>query len=274
MLHRPKKSLGQNFLQDDNVAHKIVKLFNPVEGDCVVEIGPGKGALTALLLDTLPHITAIELDDDLAPLLQEQFGEKITIIHQSILDVSLPDLQVQTGKQLRLIGNIPYNITTPILFHVVDSLPATKDFMVMMQTEVAQRIVSKPRTKEYGILSVLLQYYSTPKIQFAVSRNSFFPIPNVSSAILHLDFEKPFPHRAKNDQLFRKVVRGTFGMRRKTLRNGLKGIHVPLTEFENLSVDLELRPEELTVADFVQLSDELIEFAPQILNLQTEESDD
>ena len=274
MLHRPKKSLGQNFLQDDNVAHKIVKLFNPVEGDCVVEIGPGKGALTTLLLKTLSHITAIELDDDLAPLLQEQFGEKITIIHQSILDVSLTDLQAQLGKPIRLIGNIPYNITTPILFHVVDSLPATKDFMVMMQTEVAQRIVAKPRTKEYGILSVLLQYYSTPKIQFAVSKNSFFPIPNVSSAILHLDFEKPFAQRAKNDRLFRKIVRGTFGMRRKTLRNGLKGIHVPMTEFEKLSVDLELRPEELTVADFVKLSDELIEFAPQILNIQTEESDD
>ncbi|MDP1676390.1 MAG: 16S rRNA (adenine(1518)-N(6)/adenine(1519)-N(6))-dimethyltransferase RsmA [Bacteroidota bacterium] len=274
MLHRPKKSLGQNFLQDDNVAHKIVRLFNPVEGDCVVEIGPGKGALTALLLNSLSHITAIELDDDLAPLLQEQFGEKITIIHQSILDVSLPDLQTHHGKPIRLIGNIPYNITTPILFHVVDSLPATKDFMVMMQTEVAQRIVAKPRTKEYGILSVLLQYYSTPRIQFAVSKNSFFPIPNVSSAILHLDFEKPFAHRAKNDQLFRKIVRGTFGTRRKTLRNGLKGIHVPMTEFEKLSVDLELRPEELTVADFVKLSDELIEFAPQILNIQTEESDD
>jgi 16S rRNA (adenine1518-N6/adenine1519-N6)-dimethyltransferase len=250
MLHRPKKSLGQNFLQDDNVAHKIVKLFNPVEGDRVVEIGPGKGALTALLLTTLPHI------------------------HQSILDVSLPDLQAQLGKPIRLIGNIPYNITTPILFHVVDSLPATKDFMVMMQTEVAQRIVAKPRTKEYGILSVLLQYYSTPKIQFAVSKNSFFPIPNVSSAILHLDFEKPFAHKAKNDLLFRKIVRGTFGVRRKTLRNGLKGIHVPITEFERLSVDLELRPEELTVADFVKLSNELIEFAPQILNIQTEESGD
>jgi 16S rRNA (adenine1518-N6/adenine1519-N6)-dimethyltransferase len=274
MLHRPKKSLSQNFLQDDNVAHKIVRLFNPADGDCVVEIGPGKGALTGILLNTLSHVTVIELDDELAPMLQEQFGEKITVIHQSVLDVSLPDLQAQTGKQLRLIGNIPYNITTPILFHVVDSLPAAKDFMVMMQTEVAQRIVAKPRTKEYGILSVLLQYYSTPKIQFAVSKNSFFPIPNVSSAILHLDFEKPFAHRAKNDQLFRKIVRGTFNTRRKTLRNGLRGIHVPIAEFEKLSVDLELRPEELTVADFVQLSDELIEFAPQILNVQTKESDD
>jgi 16S rRNA (adenine1518-N6/adenine1519-N6)-dimethyltransferase len=274
MFHRPKKSLGQNFLQDDNVSQKIVRLFNPAENDCVVEIGPGKGALTGLLLHTLPHLTVIELDDELAPLLQEQFGEKITVIHQSILDVSLPDLQAHHGKQLRLIGNIPYNITTPILFHVVDSLPATKDFMVMMQTEVAQRIVAKPRTKEYGILSVLLQYYSTPRIQFAVSKNSFFPVPNVSSAILHLDFEKPFAQRATNDQLFRKIVRGTFNTRRKTLRNGLKGVNVPAAEFEKLSVDLELRPEELSVADFVQLSNELEHIAPHILNTHTEGSDD
>lgn len=273
MMHRAKKSLGQNFLQDINVAHKIVRLFDPGIDDSVVEIGPGKGALTALLLSTLPHITVIELDNELAPMLQEQFGEKITVIHNDVLDVSLTELRERIGKPLRLIGNIPYNITTPILFHVVDALPAVKDFMVMMQTEVAQRIVAKPRTKEYGILSILLQYYSTPKIQFAVSRNSFFPVPNVSSAILHLDFEKPFANKALNDHLFRKIVRGTFGKRRKTLRNGLKGLDIPVSEFENLSVDLELRPEELSVGDFVQLSNELIHCAPHILNTATEDVD-
>jgi len=273
MMHRAKKSLGQNFLQDPNVAHKIVRVFDATANDPVVEIGPGKGALTSLLLQTLDHITVIELDNELAPLLQEQFGEKISVIHQDILNVSLTELKEKMGKPLRLIGNIPYNITTPILFHVVDSLPAVKDFLVMMQTEVAQRIVAKPRTKEYGILSILLQYYSTPKMQFAVSRNSFFPIPNVSSAIVHLDFDQPFSQRAENDQLFRKIVRGTFGKRRKTLRNGLKGLDVPVAELENLSVDLELRPEELSVGDFVQLSNELIHCAPQILQTSTEEVD-
>lgn len=273
MMHRAKKSLGQNFLQDANVAQKIVKAFDPKPGDSVVEIGPGKGALTSLLLQTLPHCTVIELDNDLAPMLTEQFGEKITVIHSDILNVSLTELREQIGAPIRLIGNIPYNITTPILFHVVDSLPAVKDFLVMMQTEVAQRIVAKPRTKEYGILSILLQYYSTPKMQFAVSRNSFFPIPNVSSAILHLDFEHPFAPKAQNEQLFRKIVRGTFNTRRKTLRNGLKSLDIPTSEFERLSVDLELRPEELSVADFVQLSNELIHLAPQILKTSTEEAD-
>ena len=273
MMHRAKKSLGQNFLQDPNVAQKIVRIFDAKADEAVVEIGPGKGALTALLLQSIPHCTVIELDNELAPFLQGQFGEKITVIHNDILSVSLTELREQLGKPIRLLGNIPYNITTPILFHVVDSLPAVKDFMVMMQTEVAQRIVAKPRTKEYGILSILLQYYSTPKMQFQVSKNSFFPIPNVSSAIVHLDFTAPFPQRAQNEALFRKIVRGTFGKRRKTLRNGLKGLDVPVTEFEKLSVDLELRPEELSVADFVQLSNELIHCAPQILNTTTEEVD-
>jgi 16S rRNA (adenine1518-N6/adenine1519-N6)-dimethyltransferase len=273
MMHRAKKSLGQNFLQDPNVANKIVRVFEPSVNDAVVEIGPGKGALTSILLQTLDHITVVELDNELAPFLQEQFGEKISVIHSDILDVSLTELREKIGKPIRLIGNIPYNITTPILFHVVDSLPAVKDFLVMMQTEVAQRIVAKPRTKEYGILSILLQYYSTPRMQFAVSRNSFFPIPNVSSAILHLDFEHPFAPKAINEPLFRKIVRGTFNMRRKTLRNGLKGLDIPVSEFEKLSVDLELRPEELSVGDFVQLSNELIHCAPQILNTSTEEVD-
>ncbi len=274
MMHRAKKSLGQNFLQDPNVAQKIVRVFAPKQGDRVVEIGPGKGALTALLLEQLEHMTAVELDNDLAPLLRETFGERIDVIHSDILNVSLTELRERIGEPLRLIGNIPYNITTPILFHVIDSLPAVKDFLVMMQTEVAQRIVAKPRTKEYGILSILVQYYSTPKMQFAVSRNSFFPVPNVSSAIIHLDFEHPFPDRAMDDRLFRKIVRGTFGKRRKTLRNGLKGLDVPVTAFDALSVDLEQRPEELSVGDFVRLSNELISYAPVILDTVTEEVDD
>lgn len=273
MIHRAKKSLGQNFLRDSNVAQKIVRLFDAKNTDAVVEIGPGKGALTSLLLETLSHITVIELDNELAPFLKEQFGEKITVIHQDILSVSMQELREQVGSPIRLLGNIPYNITTPILFHVVDSLPAVKDFTVMMQTEVAQRIVAKPRTKEYGILSVFLQYYCTPKIQFSVSRNSFFPVPNVSSTIVHLDFEKQNTLKAEHNDLFRKIVRGTFGKRRKTLRNGLRGINVPIAEFERLSVDLELRPEELSVDDFVRLSNELVHCAPIILNSETEEID-
>lgn len=269
-VHHPKKSLGQNFLQDANVAQKIVRSFNPQHDDCVVEIGPGKGALTSLLLERVPHITVIELDNELAPQLQTQFGERITVIHRDVLELPISSL-AQHGKKVRLIGNIPYNITSPLLFHVIDSRDAVLDFVVMMQTEVAQRLTARPRTKEYGILSVFLQYYCTPKILFAVSRHSFFPVPSVSSAVVHLDFTTPFKPQAIDDRVFRKIVRATFGMRRKTLRNGLKYLGVPTSEFERLSVNLDQRPEELSVADFVTLADELMPCADSIIQQTAEE---
>lgn len=269
-MHRPKKSLGQNFLQDDNVSHKIVRLFNPVPGDRIVEIGPGKGALTELLLKSVPHLTLIELDDHLAEELRLRFGDAVTVVHNDVLKIPLETLGAADAP-LRVIGNIPYNITSPILFHIVDARSVIKDFMVMMQTEVAQRLVAQPRTKEYGILSVFLQYYCTSKILFSVSKNSFFPVPSVSSTVVHLDFSKPGASRAADDRLFRRIVRGTFGTRRKTLRNGLRNIGVPVTEFDRLSVDLELRPEELTVHDFVQLSNELLHLSEKIVTTGPEE---
>lgn len=269
-MHHPKKSLGQNFLQDPNVAQKIVRLFNPQPQETIIEIGPGKGALTALLLTQIPHVTVIELDNELAPQLQEQFGEKITVIHDDVMNVSWNSLGTPERK-LRIIGNIPYNITTPILFHVVDSCEVIQDFVVMMQTEVAQRITAKPRTKEYGILSIFLQYYCTPKNLLAVSKNSFFPVPSVSSTVVHLDFNTPSRRRAQNDKVFRKIVRATFGLRRKTLRNGLKHLGIPTTEFERLSINLDQRPEELSVSDFITLADELTSLASIILNTAVEE---
>lgn len=272
-MHRPKKSLGQNFLQDPNVAQKIVRLFDPQLTDSIVEIGPGKGALTALLLNHVPHLTVIEIDNELAPQLKEQFGEKITVIHDDVLNVSWSSL-TQESKKIRVIGNIPYNITTSILFHVVEARDVVTDFVVMMQAEVAQRITGKPRTKDYGILSVFLQYYCTPRNLFNVSKNSFFPVPSVSSTVLQLDFTAPAAHRAKNDQLFRKVVRGTFGLRRKTLRNGLRHLGVVPAEFERISINLEQRPEELSVTDFVTLTDELEPFAEKILGAAMEETNE
>jgi 16S rRNA (adenine1518-N6/adenine1519-N6)-dimethyltransferase len=274
MQHRPKKSLGQNFLHDANVAQKIVRSFDPSPADIVVEIGPGKGALTSLLLEILPHITVVEIDNQLVPELQERFGEKITIVHDDILNVDLNSLLPSAETKLRILGNIPYYITSPILFHIVDHRAIVKDFIVMMQTEVAQRLVAKPRTKDYGILSVFLQYYCTPKMLFSVSKNSFYPVPQVSSAIVHLDFEVPFSQQATNEAVFRKIVRGTFGKRRKTLRNGLRSLNIPPDELEKLSVDLELRPEELHVGDFVTLANELTHLSSILVSAPAEESNE
>jgi 16S rRNA (adenine1518-N6/adenine1519-N6)-dimethyltransferase len=257
IYNRPKKSLGQNFLQDANVIQKIIRAFDPQPTEAVLEIGPGRGALTGHLLEKLPHLTAVELDDELSASLASLHGEKITILHQDILEVDLRAIAQERGKKLRIIGNIPYNITSPILFHVIDTRDAVQDFMVMMQTEVAQRLVAVPRTKDYGILSIFAQYYASPKLLFGVSRNSFFPSPAVTSAVVSMHFDKPHEPAAANDTLFRTIVRGTFGKRRKTIRNGLKSLNVPPDVLDTLSIPLEQRPEELTVADFVQLSNEL-----------------
>ena len=258
IYNRPKKSLGQNFLNDANVTQKIVRAFDPQPADAVLEIGPGRGALTSLLLEKLAHLTAVEIDDELSALLQAAHGEKLTVVHQDILSVDLRAIAAERGKKLRIIGNIPYNITSPILFHVIDTRDVVEDFMVMMQTEVAQRLVAKPRTKDYGILSIFAQYYAAPKLLFGVSANSFFPVPAVTSAVVSMNFGKPYETAAINDVLFRTIVRGTFGKRRKTIRNGLKSLNVPPDVLDTLTIPLEQRPEELTVADFVQLANELV----------------
>ena len=266
---RPKKSLGQNFLQDANVVHKIIRSFNPLPKENVLEIGPGRGALTAMLLEQLPHLTAVELDDELAASLQTTYGDRLTLLHQDILSVDLRAMAAERGSKLRIIGNIPYNITSPILFHVIDSREAVTDFMVMMQTEVAARLVAKPRTKDYGILSVFAQYYAAPRLLFGVSRNSFYPIPAVTSAVVSLHFDTPVTPPAGNDGLFRTVVRGTFGKRRKTIRNGLKSINVPPAVLDTLSINLDQRPEELTVTEFVRLANQLLPVASIITPLTT-----
>ncbi|HLP18157.1 MAG TPA: 16S rRNA (adenine(1518)-N(6)/adenine(1519)-N(6))-dimethyltransferase RsmA, partial [Bacteroidota bacterium] len=199
IYNRPKKSLGQNFLHDTNVIQKIVRAFDPQPTQTVLEIGPGRGALTSVLLEKLPHLTVVEFDDDLAALLTAAHGEKLTVIHQDILTVDFRAIAAERDRKLRIIGNIPYNITSPILFHVIDTRDAVQDFTVMMQTEVAQRLVAQPRTKEYGILSVFAQYYATSKLLFGVSKNSFFPVPTVTSAVVSMNFEKPASPTAQND---------------------------------------------------------------------------
>ena len=256
-MNRPKKSLGQNFLIDPNVARKIVRSLELRKLDRILEIGPGKGALTALLLAELPTITAVEIDDQLAAELQATHGNALTLYHDDVLNLDPRSIAKQQNGKLRVVGNIPYNITSPILFWAIDSSDAIADCTLMMQHEVAQRLVAKPRSKEYGILSVFAQYYSTPELKFTVSPGSFYPVPEVTSAVVSLDFERPHPSRAVDEAMFRAIVRGTFGQRRKMLRNGLRTLNVPEDFFQKSAVNFNRRPEELSVEDFVSLSNEL-----------------
>lgn len=258
----PKKSLGQIFLQDDNVARNITRSLNLQPGETVLEIGPGKGALTKHLCTGGVRVIGVELDSRAAALLSETFGNTLEVIESDILKVELSPLVRRAKKPLRIVGNIPYYISSEILFWLFEQRDSLKDATLMVQLEVARRFVAKPRTKEYGILSVFTQFYTEPKFLFKVSRNSFYPTPNVDSAVVQLRFKTELP--AHHPKLFKNVVRSTFGKRRKTLRNGLRFMGFSEEQLGTLLFDLRQRPEELSVDDFLHLSTLLAPFEGSI----------
>lgn len=250
----PKKSLGQHFLHDANIARKIVRSLELKREERVVEIGPGRGALTRLMLGQLPHLTVIEIDNVLAAELAEAHAGQVTVLHEDVLTVNLPDLSRRLGGPVRVVGNIPYYITSQILFWIIDAGGCVSDATLMMQREVAERLVARPRTKAYGILSVFAQYYTRPGLLFRVAPSSFFPKPNVTSTVVRLECGIDRPAVASDDTMFRAVVRGAFGKRRKTLHNSLKSVGFDDDMLSGLGVDLERRPEELDVPAFVALA--------------------
>ena len=260
---RPKQSLGQNFLRDPNTARKIAGALQAEPGDAVVEIGPGTGALTEVLLGAHPAMVALEIDQRAVRALREKFSEE----QRSALDVREADateadwaaLSGELGGPLHVIGNLPYNVTSPILFALLDARACLSEAVLMMQKEVAERLTGTPRTKDYGIPSVLTQLWSTPEKLFDVSPHVFSPQPRVNSAVVRLDFQEE--HQAAqqvDDEWLRTVVRTAFGKRRKMLRNSLRqwtkdrGIPFP-HDWDRK------RPEALAPEDFVELARHLRE---------------
>ena len=258
---KPKQSLGQNFLIDDNIARKIVRALNLSEHDVVVEIGPGKGALTKHLIQAAGHLIAVEVDGRVVHNLQETFqSSTVAILHQDFLETDLAKWQHQHGQKLHIVGNIPYHLTSPILFKVFEDRSSIDDLTIMIQREVAQRITAVPETKEYGILSVFSQFYGTPKMLFTVSPHCFYPKPKVTSAVVRLRMREQLLHEV-NEQTFATVVKTTFGKRRKTLRKSL--LYLPYDEatvsmiLKKIDFPLEKRPEQLTVEQFANLSEQI-----------------
>lgn len=248
----PKKSLGQNFLRDENVARNIVDSLNVRPDDVVVEIGPGQGALTKYLHDRCSRLVAIEIDERAVGILKESFGSSVDIVHADVRTVSLPQFVGREGQRLRVVGNIPYNITSEILFWLFDQHTVVEDATLMVQLEVARRFVAPIGTKDYGILAVSVRYYTDPELLFKVSRNSFYPRPGVDSAIVRLSFRK---HLDECDrELLTSIVRSTFGKRRKTLRNGLRYMGFPDAQLDSVSFDLTRRPEQLSLEEFLELT--------------------
>lgn len=255
---KPKKSLGQNFLIDRNIAEKIVREFDPKPEEMVVEIGPGEGALTGLLLESGCRLIAVELDSRAAEKIRSSYGTRIEVVEGDFLKTDLRAIARDQGaSRLRVIGNIPYYITSPILFHLIDQREVVSDAMMMMQREVADRLVAKPRTKDYGILAVMAQTYALPKRLFDVGSRCFFPPPRVTSSVVRLDF-RDLEGIAGIERQHRQIVRAAFNQRRKTLRNSLAQLLSTQQErdrvFGQAGIDGGERAEELGPEEFIRLT--------------------
>jgi 16S rRNA (adenine1518-N6/adenine1519-N6)-dimethyltransferase len=252
MRIRAKQSLGQNFLIDRNVARKIVLLADFGKDDVVLEIGAGQGVLTRLLAPRVKQLIAVEIDRHLAAALQDDLIEfdNVDIVHTDFLNYDLAS--VAAASPLRIIGNIPYHITSRIIFKVLESEAKIRDMVLMMQREVAERIIALPDCKAYGILSVISQAYADVKILLHIPRTVFQPQPKVDSSLVGWTFTSKRLDTMKDREFFRQVVRRAFGQRRKMLRNSLN-------EYVDcfcgsLPVALEKRPEQLNVEQWIDLA--------------------
>ena len=249
--NKPKKRFGQNFLQDENILNKIVKEINPQPYDQIIEIGPGYGALTKKLLSANENLIAVEIDHQLAKELKDRFPDS-KILNEDFLETDLSKLTPQK-ERLRIVVNIPYNITSPILFKLIENNEIIKDAVFMVQLEVAKRMTATRGTKDYGILAVVLRYFSETKLCFKISPNVFYPKPKVYSALIHIIF-KQFNKSEKEKRLFIDIVKAAFGNRRKTLKNSFSNSIFHKLDFTNSNIDLSLRAENLDVEDFVSLT--------------------
>ena len=256
----PRKRFGQNFLVDRNIAGRIVETADVGRGETIVEIGPGRGALTGGLLDAGAAVVAIEIDRDLAAALGERFAdtEGVEILCADALRFSYLDLAERCGGRLKVVANLPYNISTPILFKLLDEREAFTSLLLMLQREVAERIVAGPGTKEYGVLTIFSQLLADVRIEFHIPPSAFSPRPKVESSLVRFDIlDKP---RVDVDDtaLFKRVVRAAFGTRRKTILNALKSLGLSREELmgvlERAGIDPRSRGETLTLARFGMLS--------------------
>lgn len=257
MTHRPRKRFGQNFLTDHSVISNILAVIQIKPGQHWVEIGPGHGALTAPLLQNPIRLDVIELDRDLAALLQRRFGDanNLTIHNADALNFDFAGL-ADHDDRLRIIGNLPYNISTPLLFHLMNNATCIADMHFMLQKEVVDRMCAVPGSKKYGRLSVMLQYYCAAEYLFDVLPESFDPVPKVTSAVVRLTPYRQPPVQVNDTVILNKIVVQAFSQRRKTLRNSLKKL-MSEEQIASLNIDPGLRAESLSLADFARLSNRL-----------------
>lgn len=261
-----QKKFGQNFLIDTHVLEKIISAAGITKDDCVLEIGPGIGTMTQYLAENAGHVVAVEIDRNLIPILKETLADydNVTVINEDILRVDIKALaeEYNGGKPIKVVANLPYYITTPIIMGLFESGVPIDNITVMVQKEVADRMKEGPGSKDYGALSLAVQYYAEPEIVANVPPNCFIPRPNVGSAVIRLTRHKEMPVEVKDPALMFKIIRASFNQRRKTLQNGLGNApELPYTKEQIAAAITEMgltptiRGEALSLAQFAQLSD-------------------
>lgn len=255
--HTPRKRFGQNFLQDDGVIARIANAVHPLPGEHLVEIGPGQGALTRALIDPRLRLDVIELDRDLVSGLLATFSiyPHFKLHSADALDFDFAELAAD-GVPLRVVGNLPYNISTPLIFRLLEFAPHIQDMHFMLQREVVNRLAAQPGNKHWGRLGIMAQYHCEVEHLFDVPPEAFFPPPKVQSAIVRLTPHAGSPWPACDTRALRQVVQAAFAQRRKTLRNNLKGI-LDDTALESLGLDPGARAETLSLEDFIALANHL-----------------
>jgi 16S rRNA (adenine1518-N6/adenine1519-N6)-dimethyltransferase len=255
MKHIPRKRFGQNFLTDDRVLHDIIRAIDPRPGDTMVEIGPGLAAMTRLLLQSLSHLHVVELDRDLVARLKKSFDPRQLTIHEGDAlqfdFASIPVPEGENGRKLRVVGNLPYNISSPLLFHLAQIAPQVQDQHFMLQKEVVERMVAEPGSKAYGRLSVMLQWRYYMELLFVVPPTAFDPPPQVDSAIVRMiPLTQPL---ACDERKLEQVVTKAFSQRRKVIRNCVAGMFTE-NDLIDAGIDPQARPEAVPVEQFVALA--------------------
>lgn len=256
-MHTPRKRFGQHFLCDQGIIQQIVAVLQPSPKEHLVEIGPGQGALTLPVIKKVKYLEVIELDRDLVPVLEDRVRHagEIKIYNEDVLEFDFAKIK-NDARSLRIFGNLPYNISTPLIFHLLNFASIISDMLFMLQKEVARRLTAKPSTPEYGRLSVMLQYHCQAELLLNVPADAFYPPPQVQSSIVHLIPHVKYPHLANNPEIFAEIVKHAFSQRRKTLRNSLKDL-VSDEIWEQVQIHSDLRAENLSVKNFVEISNAL-----------------
>lgn len=265
-----QKKFGQNFLIDEHVLGKIIRSAEITEDDFVVEIGPGIGTLTQYLAASAREVAAIEIDDALIPILEDTLSayDNVTVIHEDVLKVDLCKLAEEKngGKPIKVVANLPYYITTPIIMGLFENHVPVESITIMVQKEVADRMKTGPGSKDYGALSLAVQYYAKPELVANVPPNCFMPRPRVGSAVIRLTRHAEVPVQAEDEKLMFQMIRASFNQRRKTLVNGLGNapeLHIPkemTTEvLDEMGLSASVRGEALTLEQFAELSNRILE---------------